>query len=51
MLLVDRHQKNNAYYGRTNNVFPDFWKEVDAATAENDDLLEKVFERDPSFTL
>ncbi len=33
------------------NVFPDFWKEVDAATAENDDLLEKVFERDPSFTL
>jgi hypothetical protein len=34
-----------------NNVYPDFWKEVDAATVENTDLLEEVFKRDPSFTL
>jgi len=31
------------------NVYPDFWKEVDAATAENDDLLDKCCKRDPFF--
>ncbi len=33
------------------DVYPDFWKEVDAATRENGDLLEKACKLDKSFCL
>ena len=33
------------------NVFPNFWQEVDAATAENDDLLKKLCVLDRFFCI